>query len=100
MAESLAVEGISSDACLLIAAKARLKTRQKIGPITNIHTDQTVLNNLESTVMTQLSLKQGLKTFGKAGVDAVEKELKLINPDDLTPRQALDVLYKLKKLNS
>jgi DNA mismatch repair protein MutS len=31
---------------------------------------------------------------------AVEKELKLINPDDLTPRQALDVLYKLKKLNS
>ena len=29
---------------------------------------------------------------------AVEKELKQINPDDLTPRQALDLLYKLKKL--
>ncbi|VAW40619.1 DNA mismatch repair protein MutS [hydrothermal vent metagenome] len=31
-------------------------------------------------------------------VSAVEKELKLINPDDLTPRQALDLLYMLKKL--
>ena len=29
---------------------------------------------------------------------AVEKELKQINPDDLTPRQALDFLYQLKKL--
>lgn len=29
---------------------------------------------------------------------AVEKELKQINPDDLTPRQALDLLYQLKKL--
>ncbi|MEZ5495854.1 MAG: DNA mismatch repair protein MutS [Gammaproteobacteria bacterium] len=29
---------------------------------------------------------------------AVEKELKQINPDDLTPRQALDLLYKLKKI--
>jgi len=30
---------------------------------------------------------------------AVEKELKQINPDDLTPRQALDLLYQLKKLS-
>ncbi|MBL4658999.1 MAG: DNA mismatch repair protein MutS, partial [Alcanivoracaceae bacterium] len=29
---------------------------------------------------------------------AVEKELKQINPDELTPRQALDLLYMLKKL--
>ena len=29
---------------------------------------------------------------------AVEKELKQINPDELTPRQALDLLYHLKKL--
>jgi DNA mismatch repair protein MutS len=29
---------------------------------------------------------------------AVEKELKGINPDELTPRQALDLLYRLKKL--
>ena len=28
----------------------------------------------------------------------LEKEMKLINPDDLTPRQALDWLYKLMKL--
>ncbi len=29
---------------------------------------------------------------------AIEKEVKSINPDELTPRQALDLLYKLKKL--
>lgn len=29
---------------------------------------------------------------------AVEKELKQINPDELTPKQALDLLYNLKKL--
>ncbi len=29
---------------------------------------------------------------------AAEKELSQINPDDLTPRQALELLYKLKKL--
>ena len=28
----------------------------------------------------------------------IERELKQINPDDLTPRQALDLLYHLKKL--
>ncbi len=31
---------------------------------------------------------------------AVEKELKQIDPDELTPRQALDYLYKLKKLTN
>ena len=31
-------------------------------------------------------------------VSAVEKELLQINPDELTPRQALDLLYTLKKL--
>ena len=30
---------------------------------------------------------------------AVEKELGQINPDELTPRQALDLLYKLKQLS-
>jgi len=30
---------------------------------------------------------------------AVEKELSLYNPDDLTPRQALDLLYQLKKIS-
>jgi DNA mismatch repair protein MutS len=28
----------------------------------------------------------------------VEAELKSINPDDMTPREALDALYVLKKL--
>ena len=31
---------------------------------------------------------------------AVEKELKQINPDELTPRQALDLLYKLKDIST
>lgn len=37
-------------------------------------------------------------TMPEESESALEKELKQINPDELTPRQALDLLYKLKKL--
>jgi DNA mismatch repair protein MutS len=33
----------------------------------------------------------------KAKTSAVEEALKAINPDDMTPRDALDALYALKK---
>ena len=33
----------------------------------------------------------------KAGPSRVEAELQAINPDDLTPREALEALYALKK---
>jgi hypothetical protein len=64
---------------------------------------------LEHTVMTQHSLKRGLKEFGDAGVDAVLKELqqlhdrqviKVMNPTTLTREQkraALKYLMFLKK---
>ncbi|HEV7435364.1 MAG TPA: hypothetical protein VGO22_10910, partial [Pseudorhizobium sp.] len=33
----------------------------------------------------------------KAGPSKIEEALKSIKPDDMTPREALDVLYALKK---
>jgi DNA mismatch repair protein MutS len=34
----------------------------------------------------------------KAKESEVEKALEAINPDELTPKQALDVLYELRRL--
>ena len=43
---------------------------------------------LEDTVMTQFSMKQGIKEFGDAGVDAVLKELQQLHDRQvLEPRQ-------------
>lgn len=42
-----------------------------------------------------------LHTLNKENtISAVEKELKATNPDNLTPREALELLYKLKKLQA
>ena len=35
--------------------------------------------DLEATVMTQLNMKQGLKAFGKARIDAVQTEMKQLH---------------------
>ena len=35
---------------------------------------------------------------GKPKESAVEKALEAVNPDELTPRQALDLLYELRRL--
>jgi hypothetical protein len=64
---------------------------------------------LEGTVMTQHSMKKGIKAFGEAGVDAVLKELKqlhdrkVLEPTDATEmtrdqkRATLQYLMFLKK---
>jgi hypothetical protein len=38
-----------------------------------------VLGDLESTVMTQMTIKKGLRAFGEAGEDAVLKELQQLH---------------------
>ena len=32
------------------------------------------------------------------GVDPLREEFQKVNPDELTPREALELLYRLKKL--
>lgn len=56
------------------------------------------LSILESGKTTELAPQQMSLFEAIAEETALEKELKQINPDELTPRQALDLLYKLKKL--
>ncbi len=50
-------------------------------------------NKIAEPVPVQLSLFDAMPEES-----LLEKELKQINPDDLTPRQSLELLYKLKKL--
>ena len=53
---------------------------------------------LESTVMTQHSMKKGIKIFGEAGVDAVLQELKQLHDRKvLEPRSASDLSASEKK---
>jgi DNA mismatch repair protein MutS len=68
-----------------------------------------VLNQLESgdnshktqRLIDDLPLfQQGTKPEPNSSLNAVVSELKEINPDDLTPKQALEALYRLKKLNA
>ena len=40
------------------------------------------LADLEGTVMTQMNMKRVIKTYGQAGVDAVQVELKLLHDRD------------------
>lgn len=35
-----------------------------------------------------------------AAGDAVSRQVQALNPDEMTPREALDVLYRLKKMAS
>ncbi|MBQ4084105.1 MAG: DNA mismatch repair protein MutS [Alphaproteobacteria bacterium] len=63
-----------------------------------------ILQGLESQKQTPKVLADELPLFHtaleekKTEPSAVEKELTFINPDMLSPREALDVLYKLKSL--
>jgi len=50
---------------------------------------------LFSAIQASADKKSGPK---EAAPGSIETELSGINPDDLTPREAMDVLYKLKKL--
>ncbi len=54
---------------------------------------------LESGKATELAPQQMSLFETLPEETAVEKELGQINPDELTPRQALDLLYKLKQLS-
>jgi DNA mismatch repair protein MutS len=54
---------------------------------------------LESGKATELAPQQMSLFEAMPEETALEKELGQINPDELTPRQALDLLYKLKQLS-
>ncbi len=63
-----------------------------------------ILSSLESKKAKTQSLTDDLPLFSavlekeEPKESAVEKELSFINPDNMTPRDALDTLYKLKSL--
>ena len=38
--------------------------------------------------------------FARPGESEIEKALAAVNPDELTPRQALELLYELRRLKS
>ena len=63
-----------------------------------------ILHALESGDTTALGLPQQMDLFAapkskpKPDVNPVERELDIINPDELTPRQALDLICHLKSL--
>lgn len=56
------------------------------------------LNQLENSASKQEPVQTSLFEVSEPRVSAVEKKLAQINPDDLTPRQALDWVYRLKQL--
>jgi hypothetical protein len=54
--------------------------------------------DLEATVMTQLNMKQGIKTFGKAGINAVQAELKQLHDREvMQPVHANELSHDQKK---
>ena len=77
--------------------RSELKSRQAPGVLCpkEQHTDH---EDLEATVMTQLNMKQGIKTFGRAGVDAVQSELKQLHDREvMQPIHADELSHEQKK---
>ena len=62
---------------------ASLRKLQKPGVVCPKDCNPT-MDAMESTVMTQMVMKKGIKTFGQAGVDAVQKELKQLHNKEVT----------------
>lgn len=59
---------------------------------------QSYLHQLEQKPNAQTPVQVELFTPEKPQTSAVDKKLSTINPDNLTPRQALDLLYQLKQI--
>ena len=53
--------------------------------------------NLEHTVMTQYSIKKGLKMYGKAGADAVVKEMQQLDERQVIEPRKADMLTREEK---
>ena len=54
--------------------------------------------DLEATVMTKLNMKQGLKTFGKDGIDAVQTEMKQLHDREVVqPVHANELSHEQRK---
>ena len=76
----------------------QLKSKQAAGVACPIDYNNPDLADLEGIAMTQLNMKQGLKAFGQAGVDAVAKELKQLHERDvLKPTEAGELTRDQKK---
>ncbi len=56
------------------------------------------LKHLENSPSGQQPVQTSLFEISEPQTSAVEKKLAQINPDDLTPRQALDLVYQLKQM--
>ena len=77
--------------------RKELKTQQIAG-VTCPSDHNPELADLEATVMTQLNMKQGIKAFGQAGVNAVQKELKQLHDREvLQPIHAEELSREQKR---
>ena len=60
-----------------------------------------ILKELENeySIEKKLPLFEIQKNLKEENEDQIKLELKKINPDDITPLQAIDLIYKLKKMD-
>ena len=79
--------------------RKKLRSMQALGVIcpSNHNKD---LADLEGTVMTQMNMKRGIKTYGQAGVDAVQVKLKQLHERDvMQPIHAAELSKEQNKAN-